>query len=77
MNEQLKEKIKFLTEWLRIFILLLLANISGEISLAMIPDKSPANFVFIILGIFSILALLILAGIASYQIDKNIKNLSI
>lgn len=77
MNEQLKEKIKFLTEWLRAIILLLLANISGEISLVIGTNKSPTNLVFIILGMFSILALLTFAGIASYKIDKNIKNLTI
>lgn len=75
MDEQVKERIKYYTEWLRTLLIIILADISGTISLMTRVDKTPIELVFTIFGIFSIFILVIAIIWISYSIHKKIQKI--
>jgi hypothetical protein len=75
MNEQSKERIKYYTEWLRALLIIVLADLSGVISLMSKNDRNSVESVFLIFGIFGTFALIIGIIIACSFIIRYIKKI--
>ncbi len=75
MNEKLKEEIKYYTEWVKLLTLIILADLTGTISLIRIKEPTAREQLLQLIGIFS--SFVILAGffIYMYNVYRKIKQI--
>ena len=75
MQEQLKERIKFNMEWIKIFMLIIVTDITGILSVINNGHISTNMFRLIISGILLSLALIVLVLWLTFSTKEIIKKL--
>jgi hypothetical protein len=75
MNEQLKEEIRFYTELIKLLTVIVLANLTGLISLFRLDNPRPGEQLLGLLGIFVTIFSLLLILALNYKVFVNIKRI--
>lgn len=75
MHEKLKEEVKYFTEWIKLLIIIELANISSVAALMRMKNRNEIESLLLLFGIFTGIAFAVMIFALNYFIRLKLKKL--